>query len=92
MSDATGKVTVNNERGLHVRIATRIVQVASSYPCDVFVEKGGQEVNGKSIMGLLMLVASKGSVLTIRAAGDRSEEAVAELIALIEAYVDTEGG
>jgi phosphocarrier protein len=58
----------------------------------VFVEKGGQEVNGKSIMGLLMLVASKGSVLTIRAAGDRSEEAVAELIALIEAYVDTEGG
>lgn len=86
------QVTVQNELGLHVRAATKLVQLASAYPCDVFVEKDGQEVNGKSIMGVIMLVASKGSVLTIRARGARAEEAVTALVELVNNRFDEETG
>ncbi|HEY0255010.1 MAG TPA: HPr family phosphocarrier protein, partial [Kofleriaceae bacterium] len=55
---AEQKVLVINERGLHARAATKLVQLAAKYPCDVMLEKDGHEVNGKSIMGVLMLVAS----------------------------------
>ena len=59
-------IMIANELGLHARAATKFVQIAGKFPCDVTVEKDGHEVNGKSIMGVLMLVASKGSVVTIR--------------------------
>ena len=72
-----------NELGLHARAATKLVQLASKYPCDVTVTKDGHEVNGKSIMGVLMLVASKNSTVTIRAKGDRADEAVAALEQLV---------
>jgi len=73
-----------NELGLHARAATKLVQLASKYPCEVTLTKDGHEVNGKSIMGVLMLVASKGSTVTIKAKGDRDEEAVAVIVQLIE--------
>ena len=74
---------IQNELGLHARAATRLVQTASKFPCDITVTKDGHEVNGKSIMGVLMLVASKGSTVTLRAKGDRAAEAVEALAALI---------
>ena len=74
---------IQNELGLHARAATKFVQQASKFPCDVTVTKDGQEVNGKSIMGVLMLVASKGTSVTVRARGDRAPEALAALVALI---------
>jgi len=77
-------LTIVNELGLHARAATKFVQLASKFPCDISLAKDGNEVNGKSIMGVLMLVASKGSVVTIRARGDRADEAVAQLAKLIE--------
>jgi phosphocarrier protein len=77
-------LTIVNELGLHARAATKFVQLATKFPCDVTLAKDGNEVNGKSIMGVLMLVASKGSVVTIRAKGDRADEAVAALAKLIE--------
>jgi phosphocarrier protein HPr len=77
-------LTIVNELGLHARAATKFVQLASKFPCDITLAKDGNEVNGKSIMGVLMLVASKGSVVTIRARGDRADEAVAQLAKLIE--------
>ncbi|ACY15288.1 HPr family phosphocarrier protein [Haliangium ochraceum] len=76
-------VEIVNELGLHARAATKLVQLAGKYPCQVFVEKDGQEANGKSIMGVLMLVASKGSVITIRTRGPQAceaGEALAELV------------
>ena len=73
-----------NELGLHARAATKLVQLASKYPCDVTVTKDGHEVNGKSIMGVLMLVASKGSTVTLRAKGDKAQECVDVLAQLIE--------
>ncbi len=74
---------IQNELGLHARAATKFVQQASKFPCDVTITKDGQEVNGKSIMGVLMLVASKGTSVTVRARGDRAPEALAALVALI---------
>ena len=80
---AARKVLVINERGLHARAATKLVQLAAKYPCEVLLDKDGHEVNGKSIMGVLMLVASKGTTLTVKAKGDRAQEAVDEIIKLI---------
>ena len=72
-----------NELGMHARAATKFVQLASSFGCDVTVSKDGHEVIGKSIMGVLMLVAAKGSTVLVRARGARATEAVAALAALI---------
>ena len=75
---------IQNELGLHARAATKLVQLASKYPCEVTLAKDGHEVNGKSIMGVLMLVASKGTTVTIKAKGDKAAEAVAMIVKLIE--------
>jgi phosphocarrier protein len=77
-------LTIKNELGMHARAATKFVQLASKYPCEVTVAKDGHEVNGKSIMGVLMLVAAKGSVITIRARGGQAEAAIAALAALVD--------
>ena len=78
------RVTIRNQLGLHARAATRFVQLASKYPCEVVVVKDGQRVNGKSIMGVLMLVASVGTVITIETHGVRAEEAGRALVELVE--------
>jgi phosphocarrier protein HPr len=75
---------IGNELGMHARAATKFVQLAGRYPCDVYVEKDGQEVNGKSIMGVLMLVASKGSRITILTRGDQARECAEALAQLVE--------
>lgn len=86
MSDETFqvRVTICNKLGMHARAATRFVQLASKYPCEVSVVKDGQRVNGKSIMGVLMLVASLGTVITIECKGARAEEAGRALADLVE--------
>jgi phosphocarrier protein HPr len=75
---------IQNEKGFHAIPSTKFVQAASKFPCDIKVIKGDNEVSGKSILALLTLVAPKGTQLTIRATGERAEEAVAALAALIE--------
>jgi phosphocarrier protein HPr len=84
MSEATGQFTVVNRLGLHARAATKLVQLASKYPCDVEITREDQSANGKSVMGVLLLCGSKGTVLDVKAIGDRAEEcvkAIGELIA-----------
>jgi phosphocarrier protein HPr len=76
-------VKIQNELGLHARAATKLVQLASKYPCDVSIGKDGHEVNGKSIMGVLMLVASKGTTVAVRAKGDRAADCVDAIVQLI---------
>jgi phosphocarrier protein HPr len=83
MNNAEQTLLIQNELGLHARAATKFVQQASKFPCEVTISKDGQEVNGKSIMGVLMLVASKGASVTVRAKGEKSADAVAALVALI---------
>ncbi|MCA9676363.1 MAG: HPr family phosphocarrier protein [Kofleriaceae bacterium] len=77
-------LTISNELGMHARAATKFVQLAGKYPCDIVVSKDGHDVNGKSIMGVLMLVASKGSQITIRGKGDQADAAVAALAQLVD--------
>lgn len=85
MSEAAKRtVTIKNELGLHARAATKFVQLAGKYPCDVTVTKDGHEVNGKSIMGVLMLVASKGTTITVAANGAQADAAVAALAQLVD--------
>lgn len=79
------KVAICNELGLHARAATKFVQLAGKFNVDVEVEKDGQSVNGKSIMGILMLVASKGSVIEIRVTGADAEAALQALVDLVKA-------
>ncbi len=85
MSDrATGRFTIVNTLGLHARAATKLVQLASRFPCEVEISRDDQAANGKSVMGVLLLCGSQGTVLVVRASGERAQEcvdAVGELIA-----------
>jgi phosphocarrier protein len=76
---------VSNKLGIHARPAAMFVKTANRFSCDVFVEKDGEKVNGKSIMGLMMLAAGPGSKLTVHADGQDASQALAELQTLIEA-------
>ncbi len=81
--DAKATFEIVNELGLHARAATKFVQTAHKFKCDVDVEKDGQTVNGKSIMGVLMLVACKGSEITVMAKGEEAAPCLAALGELI---------
>jgi phosphocarrier protein HPr len=72
-----------NELGLHARAATKFVQLAAKFNCDVDIEKDDQTVNGKSIMGILMLVAAKGTTIIIRTRGPQAPECLAALAELV---------
>ena len=75
---------IQNELGLHARAGTKFVQCASKFPCEITVIKAGNEVNGKSILSLLTLMAPKGTSITIKAKGERAAEAVAAIAAIID--------
>ncbi|HLS52978.1 MAG TPA: HPr family phosphocarrier protein [Tissierellaceae bacterium] len=77
-------ITIQNETGLHARPASLFVKEASKYSSDIKVIKDGQEYNAKSIMGILSMGAAKGDVLTIQAEGADAEEAVKNLVDLVE--------
>jgi phosphocarrier protein len=80
---ATGRFTIVNSLGLHARAATKLVQLASRFPCDVEIARDDQSANGKSVMGVLLLCGSKGTVLDVRATGEKAEECVNALGDLI---------
>ena len=73
---ATAHFTIVNDLGLHARAATKLVQLAARYPCDVVVSHGGQTANAKSVMGVLLLCGSKGTVVEVTANGQRAQECV----------------
>jgi phosphocarrier protein HPr len=72
-------IIIQNEQGLHARPAALFVQIANKFDCDISVIKDGEEVNGKSIMGILMLAAEQGAKISLKAIGSDAEEAVIEL-------------
>jgi phosphocarrier protein HPr len=81
---------VHNKLGIHARPAAMFVKTANRFHCEIFVEKDGEKVNGKSIMGLMMLAAGPGSKLTVSAHGHDASQALAELEMLIERKFDEE--
>lgn len=84
MSDrVTAEFKIVNDLGLHARAATKLVQLAARYPCEVTLAHGGQNANAKSVMGVLLLCGSKGTVVEVAATGERAEECVAAIGKLI---------
>jgi phosphocarrier protein HPr len=81
---AQREITISNKLGLHARAAAKLVSTASGFASEVFLDKAGQKVNGKSIMGVMMLAASQGTMLTLEVTGDDEDAAIAALVALID--------
>jgi len=78
------EVTIKNRLGLHARPAALFVQMANKFKSDISVIKDREEVNGKSIMGIMMLAAGQGTVLKIRADGADAEAALKAIVSLVE--------
>ena len=89
-SNSNRELTVRNKLGIHARPAAMFVKTANKYECDIFVEKDGERVNGKSIMGLMMLAAGPGSKLTIYVEGCDGGTALDELEKLFDRKFDEE--
>jgi phosphocarrier protein len=86
----TKELVVTNKLGIHARPAAMFVRTASKFECEIFVEKDGERVNGKSIMGLMMLAAGPGSKILLTAEGEDAARAIVELEALVKRKFDEE--
>ena len=78
------EMVILNRYGLHARPASKFVKLASRFKSSIYVEKDGEEVNGKSIMGLMMLAAGEGSHILVKATGPDAREALDELQKLVD--------
>ena len=76
-------ITISNKLGLHARASAKLTKLAGSYPCEVWMSKGERRINAKSIMGVMMLAAGLGSEVELETNGDREQEAMDALLALI---------
>ncbi|MBI4938295.1 MAG: HPr family phosphocarrier protein [Nitrosomonadales bacterium] len=75
-----------NKLGLHARASAKLTQLASRYPCEVWLSRAGKRVNAKSIMGVMMLAAAQGSTIAIETSGEQEREAMDAIAALISNY------
>ena len=80
------EATIINKLGLHARASAKLTQLASQYPCEVWLSRNGKRINAKSIMGVMMLAASKGSKVEIETSGEQEQQAMDALQALINDY------
>ena len=76
-------VTISNKLGLHARASAKLTKLAGSFPCEVWLSKGERRINAKSIMGVMMLAAGLGSEVMVETVGERGDEALSALLALI---------
>jgi phosphocarrier protein len=75
--------TISNKLGLHARASAKLTRLAGNYPCEIWLSRGERRVNAKSIMGVMMLAAGLGSTVEIDVNGEREQEAMEALLALI---------
>ncbi len=75
-----------NKLGLHARASAKLTQLASQYPCEVWLSRNGRRVNAKSIMGVMMLAAAKGTTIAIETDGEKEQEAMSAITGLIADY------
>ena len=80
---ARADIEISNKLGLHARASAKLTQLASSFGCEVWLEKGSRRINAKSIMGVMMLAAGKGSVITVETLGADEENALQAILVLI---------
>jgi len=76
-------VEIVNKLGLHARASAKLTQIASSYACEVWLERSGRRINAKSIMGVMMLAAAKGATITIETDGADEQAALDAIVALV---------
>ncbi len=76
--------TISNKLGLHARASAKLTKLAGSFPCEVFLSKGERRINAKSIMGVMMLAAGKGSAVVLETDGDQEQDAQTAILALID--------
>ena len=88
LSKLTKELTIVNRLGLHARPSAMFVKTASRFKCEIWVEKDGERVNGKSIMGLMMLAAGQGSKLLVTGEGADADKALAEIEEIIRRKFD----
>ncbi len=81
-------IEIKNKLGLHARAAAKLVHTAARFRSDIKIRKGDEEVDGKSILGILLLAAGRGTTITIKANGDDEAEAVEAIEKLIDAKFD----
>lgn len=77
------EIEIVNKLGLHARASAKLTMLAGSFPCEVWMERNGRRINAKSIMGVMMLAAGKGSKVMLETEGERADEAMQALQALI---------
>ena len=75
--------TISNKLGLHARASAKLTKLAGRFPCEVWLSKGERRINAKSIMGVMMLAAGVGSLVTLETVGDQEQEAMQALLALM---------
>lgn len=85
---AEQELTISNKLGLHARASAKLVQLASRYKSSVFISARGREVNAKSIMGLMLLAAPKGTQIKLRTEGEDADAALAAAVDLFERKFD----
>jgi len=76
-------VTISNKLGLHARASAKLTKLAGSFPCEVWLSRGDRRVNAKSIMGVMMLAAGLGVTVEIETLGEREQEALDAIVALM---------
>jgi phosphocarrier protein HPr len=76
-------VTISNKLGLHARASAKLTKLAGSFPCDVWLARGDRRVNAKSIMGVMMLAAGLGVTVDVETDGEREQEAIDAIVALM---------
>ena len=81
-------VEIINKLGLHARASAKLTQLAGQFQCEVWIAKAGRKVNAKSIMGVMMLAAAKGSTVTLETSGEDENAAMEELVKLIQRRFD----
>lgn len=79
-------VLIINKLGLHARASAKLTQLASQFPCEVWLARNGRRINAKSIMGVMMLAAAKGSTIAVETDGEREQEAMDAIVGLINDY------
>ncbi|MBV5298269.1 MAG: HPr family phosphocarrier protein [Rhodoferax sp.] len=75
--------TISNKLGLHARASAKLTKLAGSFPCEVWMSRSGRRINAKSIMGVMMLAAGQGVQIEIETQGEREQEAMDALLALV---------
>jgi phosphocarrier protein len=80
------EILIKNKLGLHARASAKLSQLAAQYPCEVWLARNGRRINAKSIMGVMMLAAAKGVTITVETDGEKEQEAMNAIQALIDDY------